>query len=727
MAVFEITGPDGKTYRIEGENQAGALQALRSYLGEAPAQGGGTSQADIDAGLVPSGDTDTRSTAEFLGEESGAGFDQARSLARPMLDTAGAAFQGATGQGPSVVGGMLEGGIDLGYGEPVQLSPGVRETVGRVGDLGLSVLSGMGGVASGAAGAVGDVAERLGVPGADRLGRELAAIPEAFAGSPQQVTRAAVPRVRAPDAPAVAAAAPAMEAAEVGRRVRSAGSGSRRDTRVLAQEAQVDPAALGSAERLGMDLPADVLSNNQLIKESAGLTRSLAGTPVSASWRDTVVRAAERAAQVLEEIGGSTDLAGISANVRAKLDWTRNNLDEKAKELYAAVDEQVGPSTLVEPKNTVRTLNTILEELGGEEGMTPQERSLFRMVTARPNLTYERLMREKRDVQRALRTRSGPYADADERTLRRVESALVRDQLDNVGRIGGEDIRENLVLANRLTAERKGLENNIVSAFGRDGEGSIAQRLRTAITSASKGDMANLNRVINVIPEDLRSEAVATALTSVSQSRRASDPGFGFAEFARTYEGLRKNPEALNRVNSVIGGQSARVLSDLYEISKRITDARANVLTTGKSNQALLQNMTAENLLTRVLNTSLGRNVTRGTMATTGAVAGGPMGAGAATGAAETLMQVISNRGNDRLQQAGKMFSSPEFRRLAEEAATGQPSQAAVKRVSRNQAFRNWARSVNIPQPEAWLVNALTAAQQTAGLEEQATQGEGPR
>jgi len=38
MATFEVTGPDGKKYRVTGDNAEGALAALQSHLGDAPAQ-----------------------------------------------------------------------------------------------------------------------------------------------------------------------------------------------------------------------------------------------------------------------------------------------------------------------------------------------------------------------------------------------------------------------------------------------------------------------------------------------------------------------------------------------------------------------------------------------------------------------------------------------------------------------------------------------------------------
>ena len=735
---MEVELPDGRILEFpEGTSRDVMRTAIQRLLANetAPASGG-TAQADIDAGLVPSGDTDTRSTAELVGQPGGAGMDQARSLSGPMFEGAGAALRGATGQGPSIVGGMLEQGVNLGYGDPVQVPSGVAQGVGRVADLGLAGLSAIGGLGAGAAGAVGDVAEAAGVPNADRLGRELAAIPEAFAGSPAQfagmVPRGAVTAARAGQAAPSAARSPtpatgsasrldarASDPARVGQTVRAAAGGRASAQRRLAGMTDVDPQAAAAADRLGVDVPADVLSNNQIIKEAAGLTRSIAGTPASAGWRDTIVNAAERATEAMQRIGGSTDLSQVSSNVLNSLRGTREGLKTQASKLYDAVDEAVPRGTIIEPENTVRALNAVLGDLGGEAGMSAAERSLFKMVTNPDQpVTYERLMREKRAVQRALRSQDGPYGDADQFILRQVERALVQDQLSNVERIGGEGLRGNLELANRLTAQQKGLEENIISAFGRDGEGSIANALRTAVNSAKKGDLGNLNRVMNVIPEELQGEAMASAIMAASQSNRATDPGFGFAEFSKLYRGMRENSQVYNRVVKSLGPQADRTMRDLYEISKRITDARGNVLTTGKANQALVGSMTAEGLVSRVLNTSLGRNMTRVTSAGTGAAMGGPVGAGAAASASETFIRALTNRGASRLEQAGKLFSSPDFQRLATEAATAQPQQSTIRRAANSAAMRSWAAANNIENPVQWLEAALLASSQAQSTQE---------
>ena len=59
MAKFEITGPDGKKYRIEGDNAQGALQALKNMLGDtgSPASAGPAKSAHISETRGPDGMT----------------------------------------------------------------------------------------------------------------------------------------------------------------------------------------------------------------------------------------------------------------------------------------------------------------------------------------------------------------------------------------------------------------------------------------------------------------------------------------------------------------------------------------------------------------------------------------------------------------------------------------------------------------------------------------------
>ena len=279
--------------------------------------------------------------------------------------------------------------------------------------------------------------------------------------------------------------------------------------------------------------------------------------------------------------------------------------------------------------------------------------------------------------------------------------------LANVSRVGGEDLRANLELANDLYAQGKNMDTEIVSAFGRDRQGSIASRLRSAISSTARGDVSGLQRTINVIPEDLRREAVTSAIREVASSTQAGERGFGFNQFTNFYSSLRRNPQAYRQVVEAVGPEADRVLRDLYEVSRRVTDARANVISTGRANQPLIEAMRAEGLMGRFMGSTAGRRAVQATTTGAGGAAGGPVGAMVG----DAFGDMLARARPDRLQRASALFRSDDFKTLMDEVAT-QPEVSArtVNRVANSRPYRDWAAMVGIEDPRNWLQSAILAS-----------------
>lgn len=645
-----------------------------------------------------------------------------------------------------------EGGVEVSLPEPVR---GAGEYLGDV----LMTAAGAGQGAYGyLVGGLGDLLVESGVmdrSGAQRLARDLMAMPEAFAGSPGTVTaaprmaapravragervapeaEAAVPPRVAPEAPAVAPEAPRVapetpeapraavtpdEDARIGELIRRGagfGVGARRAREELARLAQANPEAAAAAERLGIDLPVDVLTDSRQIREAVGATRSIAGSEASAAWRDDLLRVTERADEAIQELAGATDLSTVSDRVLTRLNTTRDDLFKRADSLYTSVDEAVPRNTMIEPNNVVRALNEVIGELGGPEGMTGAESRLFELVTGDQPITYRRLMREKTQIGRAIRRGDGPYADVDQADLSRLYAALSEDQLANVSRVGGEDLRANLELANNLYSQGKNVDTEIVSAFGKDRQGSIASRLRSAISTAQRGDVSGLQRVINVIPEDLRGEAVASAIREVASSTQAGERGFGFNQFTNFYSSLRRNPQAYRQVAEALGSDADRVMRDLYEISRRVTDARANVISTGRANQPLIESMRAEGLLGRFMGSTAGRRAVQAGTTGAGGVAGGPIGAMVG----DAFGDMLARARPDRLQRASALFRSDDFKALMDEVATQpEPSARTINRVANSRPYRNWAETMGIEDPRNWLQAAILSSTVEMGEQEE--------
>lgn len=516
----------------------------------------------------------------------------------------------------------------------------------------------------------------------------------------------------APAAPAVAPVAVEAVEEEVGKLVKQAagtgfGSAGARDR--LADLAQVNVAAKEAADRLGIKLPADVFSDNPQVRAAAGLTRSVAGGEAEAAWRNTVTQAVDKADDVIKQfdatfVEGAVAPGVVSQKIKDSLTKTRADLNAQAGKVYNAVDEVVPKTSVVDLPKLKETLDTVKAEVG-EKGMSAAERNLAKMIEE-GNITYGRLKREKTLIGNAINKMESPYGSMAEADLKRLYAALADDQLTNVGNIGGEELRQQLRAANLLYAKERALGNRIVNAFGQDIEGSVANKMRTAITGAAKGDAGEFNRLLKTVPEDLRKETLATALASVTRSSRGAEKGgFGFSEFADIYPKLRANPPVYKTIVETLGKDSADVLRDLFEVSKRVTDARAQVLTTGKANQALLQGMQAESLIGKVMESTLAKGVVTGA-----AAMGGPIAA-----AATSVVTSAMTQGNkDALKAAGKLFADEGFQKLAVEAATkGTPSAASIRRTAMSQSFQKFADAAKLPKALDARIQWLQTAAQT--------------
>lgn len=617
---------------------------------------------------------------------------------QPVLQVAGGAGAGAAGQTAK----------EMGAGTAGQLAATVAGAIAPIG-IAASVPAISRAVSRRAAPAAAK--QRIEPTIEPTPAQPIAAAPAAAQAIPEQPAAQAAAQA-IPEQPAVQPATEAFE--EVGSLVRKAsgkGPGSDAAKARLADLAQVNTEARTAAERLGMDLPFDVFSDNPQVRAAVGLTRSVAGGEAEAAWINTVRNAINKADDVVQKfdaafIEGRPAPGATSQRILDSLKGSRTQLFNDSDAIYKRVDETIPKSSNVQFPKLTQTLDEIIAEVG-EKGLSSQEKKLYELA-ADKTATYGRLLREKNLIGQAVAGKESPYGNMAAGDLKRLYAALADDQLENVGKIGGDSMRQELRAANLLTAKRKALETRIVGAFGKESDGSVANLMQSAIKSASKGDAAQFNKLMKVVPPELRKETVATALASVASSSRAAQEGaFGFAEFAKTYRGLRANPPVYKQMISVLGDDADKVLRDLYEISRRITDARAQVLTTGKANQALVESMKAEGLIGKVMQSDAAQRAA-------GAVAStlGPVG-GAVT---PDIIRFMST-GKDVMQAAGKLFASDDFQKLAVEAATKpQVSNATLKRTAMSDAFRKYADAAKLPQGidarVQWLQAAIQAGQQ---------------
>jgi hypothetical protein len=499
--------------------------------------------------------------------------------------------------------------------------------------------------------------------------------------------------------------------------LQKAAKGSGSAQKALAGVADINTEAVAAAQRLGIDLPVDVFSDNQQIRAAAGLGRSVAGSKAASDWSDTVKQAVDRADQIIQEAGatfsdGSAAPAVTSARVKDSLMSARKELKDNAVKIYNTIDESVPKSTPATFENTKAKLAEIAAEVG-TDGMTAQEKKLMAMVSD-PNTTYGRLIREKNLIGQAMAKKDSPYGNMEAGALKRLYGALAEDQLASVKQIGSPELMEDLIKANIMYGKEREIGKQIVNAFGKDQSGSIADKMRLAITSSAKGDTGAYTRLLETVPDELKKDVVATSLASVARSGRGQEAGgFGFSEFAKTYKGLRGNPEVYKSVVENLGPDSSGVLRDLYEVSRRITDARANVLQTGKANQAYLQGMVSENFLQKLLGSAVGKNITMVAGTAGGAAMAGPFGAAAGSGLASSFLESIAQSDKKTATMIGDLFRNPKFQGLMTKLSTGaKVASEEVNDLASSQAFTTFAKQngIDASNKAAWLMNVIRSS-----------------
>lgn len=562
-------------------------------------------------------------------------------------------------------------------------------------------------IAGGAAGGV--ASQGAAEAGADPLAQLAAGVAGGAVGgtgaAPKSFPKGAIDQPGALPSPA--------EAADFGELVkRAAKFGHPEDKRKLAEMAKINPEARAAADRLGIELPIDVFSDNPQFRQAAGLTRSLKAGEAESQFTESVLKAVDKADQIMAEMGtvsasGRPSVSVVSEQVLDKLKTSHKELKDSAAEIYAKVDEAIPRATPVTADNLRAYLGEVETNLGGVEGMYPEERALASMLKG--PITYERLMRVKRDIGEAQSSRSGPYRDMTAASLAKLYGAIAKDQKANVEALGGSELVKDLDKANIEYGKMKQLEEYIAFGFGKDEQGGIGAKLQSALISAKK-DPGPFNRLMETIPEELKPSVIATGLASISRAKGGMSKGdFGFSEYVDAYQGLRASPKVYAEVVKNLGDGSDQILRDLYQVSKRITDARAAIERTGKANQAMAGTIDANSLIGNML------KATARTAAVGAGATAGPIGAVGASVLADSLMKGSKSG----LEKAGKLFISPKFEALVTKVA----DKAAIEAVATSPEFKAYADAVGLPKSPAerysWLVGAM-ASQKT---EEQPQQG----
>lgn len=461
------------------------------------------------------------------------------------------------------------------------------------------------------------------------------------------------------------------------------GVGSQKAKERLAQSIPMNAEMKDIAEKYGYDLPIDVVSDSENLRQAMGGVRGIKLSPESIKWGGVKADVIDKTENLIQQLDGAKSVSEISEKVQLQLSGTQKALSQQTKSLYNDIEKAVPPNTPVSIPKTREVADQIIADRG--EYVSPKIKEIAKMASD-PKLTYaaaKDLKGEIGDVMSGAASKE-PYGSTQVGQLKQLYKALADDQLDAVEGIAGTEVRDKLRLANTLTSQKKRLEKRIISGYGKDAEGGIGGKLTKAIKSGSSGDVTQLNKMIALLPPENRKEAIMSGIFSVVRDAKGK---LSHEKFESFYGSLRKQTPIYSKIAKELTPDHEEFLRSFYVLSKKINAAENAVDKTGRANQ-LLMKMQAETITEKILASAGGQVATRAA----GAVIPNPI--------MNTAINALTTAPSDKLLAAGKLLASPEFEALVvNPMKTGaEPSKAAIKKLAMSKVFSDFIKSVNMPR-----------------------------
>jgi|LakMenE18May11ns_1017448.scaffolds.fasta_scaffold9948622_3 hypothetical protein len=496
-----------------------------------------------------------------------------------------------------------------------------------------------------------------------------------------------------------------------------------RAVEVLAGETAPDPKVLAAAKRLGIDefLQPDHVTTNQVYRELAQAVKSIPGSEARQAEMKGLEQVGKRASDLIDEIGGTKDFSTLNTKLQTALQTQVDDLAKKSDKIYDDVLNKTIPKRVeVNAENILNFIRTRAEDLGGFQNLSPMEKEIFGKLAPRKVKvdgveveklpTYTLLDDVRKDIGSAYKG-TGPFKDADRAQLDQLYGRLSQDQLSVAAKFGVDDALKE---ANSLVRIRKGVEQDMTALFGKQLHQSMVSKLDKSFKALTKGDEKQLIALLKSVPEDMRSEVVASGMKTAF-GRASMDRPISFNDYATFYQGLLQNKQAYAAIMSNLPQESRKQLSDLYRVSNSIAKASRERIQTGRLTAVTDQLKDADSLIGGII--GLAQKSAGVATLETGARAVGLPGAGVA-------LWAISGLGKDKTSRqkvADAVLSSPELLRASRLVAEGQ-TEAGANVLAKSAAFGKFAKEMGIPKElnakTQWILSTMQTQRQLADEQE---------
>lgn len=456
----------------------------------------------------------------------------------------------------------------------------------------------------------------------------------------------------------------------------------------LAALVDADPKFYQAADELGINtepLASFASKNPQFVAVESGLA-SVPSSQLDAQAKEFIKETARKADDLIEQYGGTLDKGHLNIEFKRKSLETIEELAEQADEVYGSIATQIKKSERFAAPETVGFLNELAKDLGGTKELPAKLKVMLNSLSKNP--TLGKIDQLRREIGQAINKNSGSFKDVESGLNKALYARLSADQETIAKSAGLENITKS---AKALITQRKQLEDNLTTLLGKDLSKSLSVSIGGAMKGLAKGDIGRFNKVLNAIPKKSRPEVIMTAMNDVFKGSGVNQQSLSPTQFVKWYESVKRSPEISARLFGELPKDSKKAINNLYIVSKGISNATGEMVTTGRLN-------TMFNEDTGFLRRLVGRVAPYVVAISTGSPTASVM--------TSSTMEFLKQSTNGA-KKASDLLSSQEFRDLIKKSvaegvlAAGQASKAAEKRLTKTMAFKNWQKSLSKEQKES--------------------------
>lgn len=475
----------------------------------------------------------------------------------------------------------------------------------------------------------------------------------------------------------------------------------------MLKKLEVDSGVVQAASDLGIRdiLPPEALAKNDEFSSIMQAVKSQPGSISSALDAKNEEVLQDVARREIEKLGGKTDFSTLSELVNRDMFKEIDNLEKYSDDVYRKLENAIEDNQIeIIPENLLSEIYQRIQKLGGEKELSSVEKRLWKKFknSDSENISYGLFDRERKLIGDAAFKGQGIFRNENTAGLKRLYSAMVKDQ-EEFARQTGDEAFDLFIKGREAVKDRVKIQENMESLFGKKLDSTIFPKLASSMNRLKRGDFQNFENLMKAVPKDRRQEVAASSLF-IAMDKKAASGDLNYGNFADWFESISRNKQSMNALMSNLPKQARSRLNALATVSRAIQKAKSKRITTGRGSQAERFIEGSDNLLSAVMQ-SAKRSIGLGVL---GEVVTTPMGA---PGASILLAVANGMRSNkSTLKRADDFITSKEFLNAIKSIGTDMES-LELRKLSKSEVFDRFLKSTktSIPmdQREQWLYNAI--------------------